>query len=300
MLFGVLLFLIKTLYLSFRKPILKTIAEHILFPNAKISHERLDKAISGKTIAITGASYGIGEELALLFSKHHVHLIVIARTEDKLHTLAENVKNNGSKCTVIAADLYLEIEVERVIEELKKLDSVDIFISNAGKSINRSLEDSLDRYHDFTRTNSLNYLAPIRLLLSITPQLQAAKGQIINVSAMNVLLPPAPKWAAYQASKTAFDQWFRGNWAEWSAMGIQAKTIYLPLVRTRMIAPNENYENYPAMLPQQAAVRIVRLLSSGNNISKPWWAVFAEASGFFGAALWKKYSFYRISRQYDK
>ncbi|MGQ2981915.1 SDR family NAD(P)-dependent oxidoreductase [Flavobacterium sp.] len=279
---------------------MRTIAEHFLFPNADISHERLRKTISGKTIAITGASYGIGEELALLFSKHHVHLIVIARTENKLHALAETISNNGSKCTVIAADLYLESEVERVIEDLKKLDSIDIFISNAGKSINRSLEDFLDRYHDFTRTNSLNYLAPVRLLLAITPQLRAANGQIINVSAMNVLLPPAPKWAAYQASKTAFDQWSRSNWAEWKAMGIQAKSIYLPLVRTRMIAPNENYKNYPALQPGQAAIRVARLICSRSNSSKPWWAVVAQAAGFFGAALWKKYSFYRISRQYDK
>lgn len=279
---------------------MRTFAERFLFPKTTISHHRLRKAISGRTIVITGASYGIGEELALLFSGYEARLVLIARTEDKLLTLAETIRNNGSQCTLIAADLYQENEVARVIEELRKLDTIDIFISNAGKSINRSLEDSLDRYHDFTRTNSLNYLAPVKMLLALTEMIKTTRGQIINVSAMNVLLPPAPKWAAYQASKTAFDQWFRSNTAEWKAMGIQAKTIYLPLVRTRMIAPNESYKNYPAMQPQQATVRIARLLCSGSNNSKPWWAVFAQAAGFFGKGLWEKYSLYRIRRQHGK
>ncbi len=273
---------------------LKTATENLLFPEVSVSQNRLRKAVAGKTIVITGASYGIGEELALLFSMHKVHLILIARTEQKLLALAGAIKNNDSQCTILAADLYQESEVERVITELKNVSGgIDVFISNAGKSITRSLENSVDRYHDFTRTNSLNYLAPIRLLLAMTPTLKANKGQIVNVSAMNVLLPPAPQWAAYQASKTAFDQWFRCNRAEWEVMGIQAKTIYLPLVRTRMIAPNENYTNYPAMQPGQAAIRIALLLCSSSGDSKPWWAVFAETGGFFGKYIWEKYSYYR-------
>lgn len=279
---------------------MRTLTERFLFPKTTISHHRLRKAIWGKTIVITGASYGIGEELTLLLSGYEVHLVLIARTEEKLLKIAETIKNNGSKCTLIAADLYQESEVERVINELKKLGSINVVISNAGKSINRSLQDSLDRYHDFTRTNSLNYLAPVRLLLAITPQLRAGKGQVINVSALNVLLPPAPGWAAYQASKTAFDQWFCSNTAEWNAMDIQSKTIYLPLVRTRMIAPNENYKKYPAMHPQQAAIRIARLLCSGGINSKPWWALFAETAGFFGRGLWEKYSLYRVRKPHDK
>lgn len=277
---------------------MKTLPERLLFPNARISKERLEKAIHGKTIIITGASYGIGEELAMLFSGYNVHLILIARTEEKLQALANSIKANGSHCTIIAADLYQESEVDRVIEKLKCLPGgIDIFVSNAGKSITRPLTASLDRYHDFTRTNSLNYLAPVKLLLAATPLLKANKGQIVNVSAMNVLLLPAPEWAAYQASKTAFDQWFRSNLAEWRVMGIQAKTIYLPLVRTRMIAPNENYKNYPAMPPQQAAIRIARLLCSSSTCSKPWWAIFPQTGSFLGRYIWEKWSYYHLRKR---
>ncbi|MDV6167590.1 SDR family NAD(P)-dependent oxidoreductase [Flavobacterium sp. DG1-102-2] len=276
---------------------MKSFTERVLFPNVSINPKKLANAISGKTIVITGASYGIGEELALLFSGYNAHLILVARTQQKLQAVADTVMQNGSACTIISADLYLENEVDRVIEILKALPGgIDIFISNAGKSITRSLGDSLDRYHDFTRTNALNYLAPVKLLLAATPLLKAANGKIINVSAINVLLLPAPKWAAYQASKTAFDQWFRSNAAEWKIMGVRIATIYLPLVRTRMMAPNKNYKNYPAMQPEQAALRIAKLLYSTRSYTKPWWTVFPQTGSFFGRYVWEKISFLYLKR----
>lgn len=273
----------------------KSFIERFLFPDIKLDHIKLQNAITKKTIVITGASYGIGEQLALLFSNYNVHLILIARTEEKLNTISNIVRKNGSQCNFIIADLYQETETERIIKELSNVTNrVDIFISNAGKSIMRSLENSLNRYHDFTRTNSLNYLSPVKITLAITPLLKDSEGQIINVSAINVLLLPASKWAAYQASKTAFDQWFRCNIAEWKIMKIQAKTIYLPLVRTRMIIPNLKYKNYPAMQPQQAAFRIAKLIYSSKAYSKPWWLIFLQLGSFFGKSIWEKISFFEL------
>nr|WP_256527384.1 SDR family NAD(P)-dependent oxidoreductase [Flavobacterium sp. HSC-32F16] len=258
---------------------------------------KLQKTISGKTIVITGASYGIGEQLTLLFSNYDVHLILIARTAEKLNTIADIVRKNGSKCSLITADFYQETEVDRAVNELNVLtDTIDVFVSNAGKSIMRSLENSLSRFHDFTRTNSINYLAPIKIILAITPLLKASHGHIINVSAINVLLLPAPKWAAYQASKTAFDQWIRCNTAEWKIMKIKAKTIYLPLVKTKMIAPNKKYKNYPAMQPEQAAFRIAKLLYSSKTRSKPWWLIFPQLGSFFGEKIWEKISFFSLKK----
>jgi len=258
----------------------------------------LSKTIAGKTIVITGASYGIGAQLAELFSRHKVHLVLIARTTERLEAIAQKANDNGSNCIIISADLYQESEVDKVIASLKALpNGIDFFISNAGKSIMRSLSDSLDRYHDFTRTNSLNYLSPVKMILALTPLLQKNKGQLLNVSAINVLLLPAPKWAAYQASKTAFDQWFRSNQAEWNLMGIKTQTIYLPLVRTKMIAPNILYQNYPAMTPEQAAIRIAKLISSSKSYTKPWWTVFPQWIGFLGRTLWERLTFCYLKKK---
>src|SRR5205085_2700704 len=65
---------------------------------------------------------------------------------------------------------------------------------------------SYDRFHDFERTIAINYLGPVKLLLALLPSMRERKqGHIVNVSTIGVRLPPAPRWAAYQASTTAFD-----------------------------------------------------------------------------------------------
>ena len=273
-----------------------SVIESFLFPTQKINPAQLNQKIKGKTIVITGASFGIGEQLAYLFSNHQVHLVLLARSTEKLETIAKTIIQNGSQCTLISVNLYVESEVDKAIEIMKQLpNGIDLFISNAGKSIMRSLSDSLDRYTDFTRTNALNYLAPVKMLLAITPILKKNNGQIINVSAINVMLLPTPKWAAYQASKTAFDQWFRANLAEWKVMGVQAQTMYLPLVRTRMIAPNKMYEHYPAMQPEQVAIKIARLICSSQSYFQPWWTVFPKMGSFLGRGVWEYVSYSNLN-----
>jgi short-subunit dehydrogenase len=99
---------------------------------------------------------------------------------------------------------------------------------------------------------------------------------VINVSAVNVLLAPAPKWAAYQASKTAFDQWFRSVGPELNARGVATTSIYLPLVRTRMIEPTTGYRKMPAMQPRQVARLICRAINSRRRSYAPWWLFPAQ------------------------
>lgn len=276
----------------------RTFLEYILFPPFHYSTEKLGKHIRGKTIVITGASFGIGEQLALELSHHQVHLVLIARSPDKLQEVKSLIEANGSQATVIAADLYREEETERVLDQLKALpNGIAVFVNNAGKSIMRPLMDSLERYHDVTRTNSLNYLAPVKLLLGLMPVLVKQKAQIISVSAINVLLVPAPYWSAYQASKTAFDQWFRCNLAEWEAHEINAGRAYFPLVRTRMIEPNPLYKNVPAMPVEQAARILAKMCYTKRRVYRPWWAVFAASASFFGRRLFEYGSAVHVKRK---
>ena len=111
-------------------------------------------------------------------------------------------------------------------------------MSNAGKSLRRSLHHQYDRPHDFQRTIDINYLGPIRLLLGVLPAMRAAGGgHIVNVSSVGVRVPPGPQWGAYQASKGAFDRWLRSVAPELHADGVDVTSIYFGLVRTRMIEP---------------------------------------------------------------
>jgi short-subunit dehydrogenase len=186
----------------------------------------------------------------------------------------KRVEAKGGRADVFPCDLSKTEDVSALANRLGQLPKgIDVFVNNAGKSIRRSIFDELDRLHDFTRTMNLNYFGPVQLMLSLIPTLAARRGHVINISAVNVLLLPMPKWAAYQASKTAFDQWLRCVAPELNARGVCTTTIYLPLVKTRMIEPTEVYRNMPAMRPEEAAQLICKAIVSRKRTYAPWWLV---------------------------
>lgn len=262
-----------------------SLLEFLLFPPVSFDPERLRRSLQGKTVLITGATYGIGEALALCLADFPVRLLLVARTVEKLAALKKQIEAKGASAEVFVCDLYQEEAVSKLCLELKK-QNIAVFVSNAGKSIKRSIWDSLDRQHDFTRTIAINYLSPVQICLTILPQLAQNQGQIINVSALNVQLPPAPHWAAYQASKTAFEQWLLSVAPELSGNGIVCTNVYLPLVRTRMIAPTEQYKNAAAMQPQAAARILAASLYKRQKSYAPWWLWGLKGVAFLLRPLW--------------
>ena len=251
--------------------------ERFLFSSTILNKERLEHTVKEKTILITGASSGIGEQVAYLLADINVHLVLVARREERLATIKDDIEKKTAKVSIFRADLRNAEEMEQLLLFIHQLPKgVDIVISNAGISINRSIKHSLNRYHDFTRTMAINYFAPVELLLSVIPLLEKNKGQIINISSVNVLLLPIPYWAAYQASKSAFDTWFRSAAPELNVMGISTTTLYLPLVRTPMIAPTATYEKIPAMCPNHVAKIICKSMYTKKKIYRPWWLIFGQ------------------------
>lgn len=264
-----------------------TLMERALFVPSSINFKKLQKEVTGKTILITGASSGIGKELAYLLSHTTAHLILVARREAAMNAMKTEIEKFSAKVTVYRTDLRNEVEVEELLAFLHQLEGgVDIVVSNAGISINRPIARSLERYHDFTRTMALNYFAPIQLLLSLIPVLARNKGHIVNVSTINVLLFPLPYWAAYQASKTAFDTWLRSAEPELALNNISTTSIYLPLVKTPMIEPTVAYRTSPAMSAVHVAEIIGHALYSRRRTYKPWWLIIGQwASLLFRAPL---------------
>jgi short-subunit dehydrogenase len=244
----------------------------LFFPFLCFSKSRLRQRLDGKTVLITGASYGIGECLAEALAGTNARLLLVARSAEKLQAVQQKIQAQGGHAEILPCDLSSTTAVQALLEQLlSRADGVDLVVSNAGKSIRRSIFDSLDRLHDFTRTMNLNYFGPVQLLLALIPTLVARKGHVINISTANAVLAPPPKWAAYQASKTAFDQWFRCVGPELQARGVAATSIYLPLVRTRMIEPTQAFKHLPAMLPEEVASLICRAINSRRRSYGPWW-----------------------------
>lgn len=266
-----------------------TILEHVLFPLKSLNQTKLAKQVDGKIILITGATFGIGEQLSLMLAKTNAHLILVGRTKEKLDTLKIEIEALGGSAQIVATNLTDEVDLNNLISILLNLENgIDIFISNAGRSIRRSINDSLDRFHDFERTMDLNYYAPVKMMLKLIPILKKNKGQVINVSAINVLLVPAPKWSAYQASKAAFDNWFRCAAPELKVDDVASTTIYLPLVKTRMIAPTKAYDKMPAMKPEEVSKLIGKYIINRKNKFQPWWLIYGQLASvlFRGVFEW--------------
>ena len=250
----------------------QSMLENILFPVRNINEKRLQERVENKTILITGASYGIGAALVPILAEYTVTLLLVARTEERLATLKKSIDDNACNVKIYAADLRDENEISNLLELWKNENiNVDIIINNAGKSIYRKLWNSLDRFHDTQRCSATNYIGPVQLILGVLNGLLQKEAHIINVSAINVLLPPAVGWSAYQSSKVAFDQWLRCCEAELKAENISVSSIYLPLVRTRMSMVNKNKHSQPAMSKQKAARLITNYIVKRKRTYTPWW-----------------------------
>jgi short-subunit dehydrogenase len=107
--------------------------------------------------------------------------------------------------------------------------------------------------HDFERTMQLNYFGAVRLILALLPRMRERRsGHLVNVSSAGVQLS-VPRYSAYVASKAALDAFSRCIAPEVQGDGVRITTIYMPLVRTPMIAPTGLYRSFPALSAEQAA-----------------------------------------------
>lgn len=274
----------------------QSLTEKILFPVSSLQPERIARHLKNKTILITGASYGIGSLIAETLSHHQVTLILVARTEERLLQLQEQFKDRACKIFIFSADLRTEEQISALLQYLIKQSIViDIFINNAGKSIQRGLAASMDRFTDTQRCSATNYTGPVQVLLGFLPGMIKQRGHIVNVSALNVLLPPTAGWSAYQSSKSAFDQWLRCMEPELKVAGVTVSHIYLPLVRTRMSMVNDYNRKRLAMSNSKAAQLIINCIITKKRICRPWWTGMVLFSTAIFPNLW-----YRLQVQHLK
>jgi NAD(P)-dependent dehydrogenase (short-subunit alcohol dehydrogenase family) len=254
--------------------------DRVVNPPRVSDPERLRDAVSGATVLVTGASFGIGKATACKLAAAGATVLLAARSADKLDDLAKAISANGGHAVSYPADLSDEATVtaltKRIIDEH---GPPDIVVSNAGKSIRRSLHHQYQRPHDFHRTIGINYLGPIWLLLGLLPAMrERGAGHIVNVSSVGVRVPPGPRWGAYQASKGAFDMWLRSVAPELHDDGVDVTTIYMALIHTRMTAPTPSLRNVPGLLPVQAADIIAKAIVERPRTIAPWWLWPAEVT----------------------
>lgn len=154
-----------------------------------------------KIVLVTGASSGIGKEMALLFAKEGARVVAVARRMNKLEELVNS--STGYKGFIIPfeGDVSKQEDIDKLVDyTVKNLGKIDILINNAGNLDNftpaHDLSDEL-----WENILNINLTAPMKLTRKVLPfMVESGKGNIINVASIGGL-NGARGGAAYTASK---------------------------------------------------------------------------------------------------
>jgi uncharacterized protein len=184
------------------------------------------------TSLVTGASSGIGMAFARRLAARGDDLVIVARSEDKLKELADEIQSGlGREVEVLAADLTLADDVGRVEQRLQSDDRpVELLVNNAGfGTAGKFVELPVGREDEEIR---LNVLALMRLTHAALPgMLRRGHGGVINVSSVGGF-QPGPRNATYSATKAFVTSFSEAVHEELRGTGVQLLALCPGFTRT--------------------------------------------------------------------
>lgn len=228
-----------------------------------------------KTTIVTGASDGIGLELARLSARKGHHVTLVARRGDRLQALAaEIVAEGGEPPLVVELDLCAEGAAEQLEAALAGAGrTVEILVNNAGFGlIGRAAE--LDAAEQLAIVD-LNIRALTGLTLRFLPAIVAAKGGILNVASVAAFMP-GPGFAVYYASKAYVRSFSEALAEELKSAGVRVTALCPGPVRTGFQSragfdfTGEMNAMKPALLPASEVARQgYEALAAGKRVVVP-------------------------------
>lgn len=190
-----------------------------------------------KTAIITGASSGIGEATARYFAQQGWNVVLAARSEQKLQTMADELSHGPGRVLVVPTDVTQSADMDNLIQQtLEYFGRIDALINNAGAGIIGTVAEM--EMSDLEQLFRLNVFAPVALLQRVVPAMQRqGHGVIVNISSMteNMALP---FMSAYAASKVALGYLTDAARLELKQAGIDVVNVIPGQTRTAF------YENY--------------------------------------------------------
>lgn len=178
-----------------------------------------------ETVLVTGASSGIGRELALCFARDGASLALVARREERLHALAEELgERHRTTATVLPGDLAEPDGPVRIVRELEARGvAVDVLVNNAGFGARgRFASLDLDRQLAMVQVNVTALMHLTGLLLP--GMIERDRGGILNVGSLAGFIP-GPRMAVYYATKAFVLSFTEGLAEELRGTGVQATVL---------------------------------------------------------------------------
>ena len=243
-----------------------------------------------KTALITGASSGIGAAFATALATMGTHLILVARSEEKLRTLASTLADqHGIHAEVIVSDLSRVGAAHSVFEETQRRDlTVDMLINNAGFGTYGQF-DTLDAERE-QQEILLNVATLVDLTHAFLPLMVARhQGAIINVASL-AAFQPCPYMAVYGATKAFVLSFSEALWGEYRMKGVRVLAVCPGETETEFFRVVGNGYETPlgnAEMPEQVVQVALRALKQGRSsvISGKQNALSANLSRFVPRSL---------------
>jgi short-subunit dehydrogenase len=227
------------------------------------------RSLVGQVALVTGASSGIGWELAKQLAGKGCKVALMARREAPLRELQALISANGGQAAIAVADVGQREQVETAFQTIRKqLGPIDLVIANAGVGKPTLLRPvNIADVEDMIR---INVMGAIYTLSAALPEMLSRKtGHLVAVSSL-AGYRALPGESAYCASKAAVNAYLDGLRIHLRGTGVQVTTVCPGFVKTPMTAMNRFH--MPGLLEAETAVRrIIRAIEGGTKVYNfPW------------------------------
>lgn len=190
-------------------------------------------SFTDKVIVITGASDGIGAELARQLSADKPRLVLAARRRDALEAVARQCDAAGAETLCVVTDVSVEADCRMLIDAtVKKFGCIDALVNNAGVSMHANFEQITDTtvYERLMRINLMGSVWPTHAAL---PYLKASRGLVVAVASLAGLVG-VPGRTTYCATKFAQTGFFEALRVELQPEGVDVTIVYPGVVATEI------------------------------------------------------------------
>jgi serine 3-dehydrogenase (NADP+) len=238
--------------------------------------------LSGKTAIVTGASAGIGEATAHMLAKAGARVLLVARREERLRILAEDI--GGGAC-FFALDLAQADAAQALLDAATaQLGNVDILINNAG-ILRTSHVDAFD-LAELEPMIAINYSAVVRTSILFARHMKAnGSGQIINLSSIGASLTAAGA-GIYGGLKMALDRFTDVLRIELAGSGVRVGQVAPGTTTTEIFEDMKakgqpGWDEYiPPMVPDDIAHAILFMCEQTGNANAARMHIYATSEGF--------------------
>ncbi len=206
-------------------------------------------SLKGRVAVVTGASSGLGLQMAKGFADQGADLVIMARRLERLEKIAEEFRANGTRCLPVKCDVTKTEEVNAAAEAaIKEYGKVDILVNNAGAAKNAGVLEMTDEEWDFTLATDMTSVFKVTRAFA-NYMVKANYGRIINIASIyGQVGNTAMDTVAYHSSKGGVINFTRAVAAELAKYNITCNTISPGYFETELTAETLETEAFQAFM----------------------------------------------------